>query len=60
MKGTTHHPARFSPPGTIYPEMLPRTFKIRFDEAPDSSEKRRILADYISGMTDRYVMDLYT
>ena len=41
------------------PEMLPRTFKIRFDEAPDSSGKRRILADYISGMTDRYVMDLY-
>jgi len=41
------------------PEMLPRTFKLRFDEASDPSGKRRVLADYISGMTDRYVMDLY-
>ncbi|OPY11753.1 MAG: Deoxyguanosinetriphosphate triphosphohydrolase [Syntrophus sp. PtaB.Bin001] len=41
------------------PEMLPRTFKARFDESADSSGKRRVLADYISGMTDRYVMDLH-
>lgn len=41
------------------PEMLPGIFKTRFDEAADSSGKRRVLADYISGMTDRYVMDLY-
>jgi len=41
------------------PDMLPRTFKTRFDEAQDSSGRRRVLADYISGMTDRYVMDLH-
>ncbi len=41
------------------PEMLPGVFKLRFNQAPDSSGKRRVLADYISGMTDRYVMDLY-
>jgi dGTPase len=41
------------------PNMLPRTFKARFDKAADSSGKKRVLADYISGMTDRYVMDLH-
>jgi dGTPase len=41
------------------PEMLPRIFKGRFEKAPDRSEKRRVIADYISGMTDRYAMDLY-
>ena len=41
------------------PEMLPRIFMSRFEKAPGRSEKRRVIADYISGMTDRYAMDLY-
>jgi dGTPase len=41
------------------PEMLPRSFKNRFEKAPDRTEKRRVITDYISGMTDRYAMDLY-
>ena len=41
------------------PEMLPRIFMSRLEKAPDRSEKRRVIADYISGMTDRYAMDLY-
>ena len=41
------------------PEMLPRSFMNRFEKAPERRPKRRIIADYISGMTDRYAMDLY-
>jgi dGTPase len=41
------------------PEMLPRGFLGRFEKAANRSEKRRVIADYISGMTDRYAMDLY-
>jgi dGTPase len=41
------------------PEMLPRVHKSRFDAAGSRQEKRRVLADYISAMTDRYAMDLY-
>jgi dGTPase len=41
------------------PEMLPRSFMARFEKAGDRTEKRRVIADYISGMTDRYAMDLY-
>jgi dGTPase len=41
------------------PEMLPRIYKLRFDQGESPREKRRILADYISAMTDRYAMDLY-
>jgi len=41
------------------PEMLPRSFLNRFEKAPDRRNQRRIIADYISGMTDRYAMDLY-
>ncbi|MFX0201003.1 MAG: deoxyguanosinetriphosphate triphosphohydrolase [Candidatus Hodarchaeota archaeon] len=41
------------------PEMLPKSFRNRFEESANKSEKRRIIADYISGMTDRYAMDLY-
>jgi dGTPase len=41
------------------PEMLPKGFRARFKETLERSEKRRIIADYISGMTDRYAMDLY-
>jgi len=41
------------------PEMLPKSFRARFRKDLKGSEKRRIIADYISGMTDRYAMDLY-
>jgi dGTPase len=41
------------------PEMLPRTLKYRFDQSRKRPDRRRIIADYISGMTDRYAMDLY-
>ncbi len=41
------------------PEMLPKSFRARFRMGLKGSEKRRIIADYISGMTDRYAMDLY-
>lgn len=41
------------------PEMLPRGFQGRFKTAPDRTAKRRVIADYLSGMTDRYAMDLY-
>jgi dGTPase len=41
------------------PEMLPRNFRSRFEKAPEKKEKRRVIGDYLSGMTDRYAMDLY-
>ena len=41
------------------PEMLPKSFKISYETAQDSKDKCRVIADYISGMTDRYAMDLY-
>jgi dGTPase len=41
------------------PEMLPRSYISRFEKAKNKTDKRRIIADYISGMTDRYAMDLY-
>ena len=41
------------------PEMLPRSLMTRFEKAGMRTEKRRVIADYISGMTDRYAMDLY-
>jgi dGTPase len=41
------------------PEMLPRNFRSRLEKAPDRTEKRRVIGDYLSGMTDRYAMDLY-
>jgi len=41
------------------PEMLPRNYCSRLEEAQNKTDKRRVIADYISGMTDRYAMDLY-
>lgn len=41
------------------PEMLPGQWKKRYDRAEARSAGRRVIADYISGMTDRYAMDLY-
>jgi dGTPase len=41
------------------PEMLPRSYLSAFEKAKSKTDKRRVIADYISGMTDRYAMDLY-
>ncbi|MBA4392199.1 MAG: deoxyguanosinetriphosphate triphosphohydrolase [Desulfobacca sp.] len=41
------------------PTMLPLSIKTRFEQARNRKTRRRIIADYISGMTDRYAMDLY-
>lgn len=41
------------------PEMLPRSFKVGYEKSNNSKDKRWVIADYISGMTDRYAMDLY-
>ena len=41
------------------PEMLPGSFKGSYEKAQNRQDKRRVIADYISGMTDRYAMDLY-
>ncbi len=41
------------------PEMLPRNFRSRLENASARAEKRRVIGDYLSGMTDRYAMDLY-
>jgi len=41
------------------PDMLPGSFKFRFKRAESKKARCRIIADYISGMTDRYAMDLY-
>lgn len=41
------------------PQMLPGHWRTRYTQAENKTEKRRVLADYISGMTDRYALDLY-
>ncbi|MBI4768811.1 MAG: deoxyguanosinetriphosphate triphosphohydrolase [Deltaproteobacteria bacterium] len=41
------------------PNMLPGAFKFRYGQATDKKARRRIITDYLSGMTDRYAMDLY-
>ncbi len=41
------------------PEMLPKSFKARYDGAPGAGDRLQVIVDYISGMTDRYAMDLY-
>ncbi len=41
------------------PDMLPGVFKFRLWQTKDKKTRRRIIADYLSGMTDRYAMDLY-
>jgi dGTPase len=41
------------------PDMLPEAFKFRFKRTKSKKARLRVIADYISGMTDRYAMDLY-
>jgi dGTPase len=41
------------------PEMLPGVYKSRFSQTRQKKTRRRVIADYLSGMTDRYAMDLF-
>ena len=41
------------------PEMLPKALFARSGPAGGGEAIRRVIVDYISGMTDRYAMDLY-
>jgi dGTPase len=41
------------------PNMLPGSFKLRYGQAANKKTGRRVIADYLAGMTDRYAMDLY-
>jgi len=41
------------------PEMLPIPLNKSFKKEVSRTGKRRIISDYIAGMTDRYAMDLY-
>jgi dGTPase len=41
------------------PEMLPKALFARIEKAGAGPALRRAIMDYISGMTDRYAMDLY-
>jgi dGTPase len=41
------------------PEMLPKVLFARIAKAGAGPALRRVIVDYISGMTDRYAMDLY-
>ncbi|OGP52227.1 MAG: hypothetical protein A2Y79_13135 [Deltaproteobacteria bacterium RBG_13_43_22] len=41
------------------PDMLPGSFKFHYGQARNKKTRNRVISDYISGMTDRYAMDLY-
>jgi dGTPase len=41
------------------PEMLPKTLFVQIGRVGGGEAHRRVIVDYISGMTDRYAMDLY-
>jgi dGTPase len=41
------------------PEMLPKALFARIGKVGAGPAHRRVIVDYISGMTDRYAMDLY-
>ena len=41
------------------PDMLPGFYKKNLKLAKNRKTRRRVIADYLSGMTDRYAMDLY-
>lgn len=41
------------------PRLLPLQTQERWDLAADEREKRRVLCDYLSGMTDKYAMETY-
>jgi dGTPase len=41
------------------PEMLPKGLFARIGQARGAEANRRVIVDYIAGMTDRYAMDLY-
>ncbi len=40
------------------PDLLPPDFEHRWKQAPES-KKKRVIADFVAGMTDRYAVELY-
>jgi dGTPase len=40
-------------------ELLPKDFRISYDLAKDVRAKRRVVCDFIAGMTDRYALEFY-
>lgn len=40
------------------PDLLPPDFELRWKRAP-KSKKKRVIADFVAGMTDRYAVELY-
>jgi len=39
--------------------LLPNDFKEWYDKAPNETEKRRVICDFIAGMTDKYLIEFY-
>lgn len=40
-------------------KLLPSDFKEWFDKAPNETEKKRVICDFIAGMTDQYIIEFY-
>lgn len=39
--------------------LLPEDFKLLYGNVPDPSMKKRVICDFIAGMTDRYALEFY-
>jgi len=39
--------------------LLPEDFQCIYHESPSESDKKRVICDFIAGMTDRYVIEFY-
>lgn len=39
--------------------LLPNDFKAWYDAAPNKSQKKRVICDFIAGMTDNYALEFY-
>jgi dGTP triphosphohydrolase len=40
-------------------KLLPDDFKFLYENVPDPSLKKRVICDFIAGMTDRYALEFY-
>lgn len=40
-------------------DLLPDDWRIEFKNAPDECSRKRVVCDYIAGMTDRYAVEVY-
>lgn len=41
-------------------KLLPEDYKMMYDTCSELPEKRRIICDFVAGMTDRYAMEFYS